>query len=119
MESRVAKLEQAIERIEIQVIQIANDVSGLKVRMEEMLCKVEDHQDVLYGEKGKHGLISQVEIIDELRLALKGYGREPGLIADIQTLNKKIIEWDDGRKWLMRLVIGAIIGEIILHALNK
>lgn len=119
MEGRVTKLEQAIERIEIQVIQIGNDVTLLKEKLETVLCKVDDHQEVLYGDKGRRGLISKIETIDELNLALKGYGREPGLIADIQALNMKISEWDDGRKWLTRLIIGAVIAEIFVHLLGK
>lgn len=53
------------------------------------------------------------ETLDELKIALKGYGKEPGLIAVIQNLTNKIEEYDDAKKWITRLVIGYIITVIL------
>jgi hypothetical protein len=74
-----------------------------------------DHHEILYGDRGRSGLIAQGEHLEELEKALKGYGREPGLIADIKNLLVKMNEFEDNKKWLTRLVIGAILTEIILH----
>lgn len=114
-EERISRMEQAVGRIEGQVQQLVLEFAALKEKVEAMLCRLDDHQNILYGEKGKTGLISQGETLQELQQALKGYGREPGLIADIKNLLVKMNEFDDGRIWLTRLIIGAIITDVIVH----
>lgn len=114
-EERISRMEQVVDRIEQQVNQLVFEFTSLKDRVEAMLTRLDDHQNILYGEKGKTGLISQGETLHELQQALKGYGREPGLIADIKNLLLKMGEFDEGRKWLTRLIIGAIITDIIVH----
>lgn len=118
-EERISRMERAVDRIEDQVSQLILEFAGLKERVEAMLCRVDDHQKVLYGEKGKVGLISQGETLQELQQALKGYGREPGLIADIKNLLVKMGEFEDGRKWLTRLIIGAIVTDIVVHFIQS
>ena len=111
-DARMSRVELAVQRVEDQVAQLVKDFGEFKQRVE---CMLEDHQSALYGDKGKPGLVGQSGTLEELRVALKGYGREPGLIAEIQDLGKRMASWDDGRKWLTRLVIGMIVTDIILH----
>lgn len=111
-DNRLNRVELAVQRVEDKVAQLANDFGEFKERVEAM---IEDHQTALYGDKGKPGLVGQSGTLEELRVALKGYGREPGLIAEIKVLSNRMSEWDDGRKWLTRLIIGAIIADIIVH----
>lgn len=118
-EERISRIERAIDRIEGQVNQLVSEFTSLKERVEAMLTRLDDHQNILYGEKGKTGLISQGEALHELQQALKGYGREPGLIADIKNLLVKMGEFDEGRKWLTRLIIGAIITDIVVHFIQS
>jgi hypothetical protein len=111
-DNRLTRVELAVQRIEDKVAHLIEEFSDFKTRIE---CVIEDHQSTLYGDKGKPGLVGQAGTLEELRVALKGYGREPGLIADIQNLSKKMVEWDDGRKWLTRLVLGMLVTDILLH----
>jgi hypothetical protein len=115
LDSRLTRVENSIARVEDQVAMLVHDFACFKERVEEM---IEDHQTALYGDKGKPGLVGQSGTLEELRVALKGYGREPGLIAEIQELTNKMMNWDDGRKWVNRLVIGMLITEILLHLLG-
>ena len=111
-DTRLNRVELAVQRVEGQVTQLVKDFGEFKARIE---CIVEDHRTALYGDKGKPGLVGQSGTLEELRVALKGYGKEPGLIAEIHTLVKKMEDWDDGRKWLTRLVLGMLITDIVLH----
>lgn len=108
----MTRVELAVQRVEDQVAQLVKDFCEFKVQFGGML---EDHQAALYGDKGKPGLVGQSGTLEELRVALKGYGKEPGLISEIDRLVKKMEDWDDGRKWLTRLVLGMLISDIILH----
>jgi hypothetical protein len=109
-DNRLNRVELAVQRVEDQVAQLIKDFADFKARME---CMIEDHQTALYGDRGKPGLVGQTGTLEELRVALKGYGREPGLIAEIQTLSKKIAEWEDAKKWIIRLIIGLIVTNIL------
>lgn len=108
----MTRVELAVQRMEDQIVQLVKEFGEFKQRIE---CMVEDHQAALYGDKGKPGLVGQTGTLEELRVALKGYGREPGLIAEIQSLVRKMDDWDDGRKWLTRLVLGMLVTDIVLH----
>jgi hypothetical protein len=114
-DGRLSRVEMAVSRMEIQVTQLVTEFADLKEKVETILCRLNDHQEILYGDKGRSGLVAQREHLEELEKALKGYGREPGLIADIKNLMIKMGELGDERKWLTRLVIGAIITDIVLH----
>jgi hypothetical protein len=115
LDSRLTRVENTVTRIEDQMTSLVREFADFKERVEGM---IEDHQTALYGDKGKPGLVGQAGTLEELRVALKGYGREPGLIAEIQDLAKRMGDWDDGRKWMNRLVIGMLVTEIILHVLE-
>lgn len=115
IDNRLTRVEMAVARMEGQLSQLITEFADLKLKVETMLCRLDDHQSVLYGEHGKSGLITQGEHLEELEKALKGYGREPGLIADIKNLLVKMGEFDDNRKWLTRLIIGAIITDVVIH----
>jgi len=112
LDARMTRVELAVQRVEDQLVQLARDFNEFKDRIEGM---IEDHQTALYGDKGKPGLVGQTGALEELRIALKGYGREPGLIAEIKGLMDRMSERDDSRKWITRLVIGAIITDVIVH----
>lgn len=118
IENRLVRVELAVTRLEGQVSQLVSEFAGLKERVEDMLNRVDDHQSVLYGVKGKSGLIAQSEVLEELKDALKGVGKEAGLIAEIQTLTNKVQEWEDGRKWLTRLVVGAVLADVVINILR-
>jgi hypothetical protein len=115
LDNRLTRVENSITRIENQIETLMHEFTDFKERVEGM---IEDHQTALYGDRGKPGLVGQSGTLEELRVALKGYGREPGLIAEIQELTNKMINWDDGRKWVNRLVIGMLVTEILLHVLG-
>jgi hypothetical protein len=114
-DNRLTRVEMSVQRIELQLENMIKDLGDFKARIE---CVIDDHQDALYGDKGKPGLIGQLGSLEELRVALKGYGREQGLIADIQGLIATMAKWEDGRKWLNRLVIGMIVTNIAIHVIN-
>lgn len=115
-DNRLTRVELAVQRVEDQVAQLAKDFAEFKARLE---CIVEDHQTALYGDKGKPGLVGQAGTLEELRVALKGYGREPGLIAEIQSLSKQMEVMGDGRKWVTRVIVSALITETIIHVFLK
>ncbi len=119
IENRLTLVELAVARMEGQVSNLVSEIGDLKEKVEAMLCRLDDHQSVLYGEKGKSGLITQGEHLAELERALKGYEKEPGLIADIKNLLTKMDSYEHGREWLTRLVVGAIIAQIIAEVILK
>lgn len=114
--ARLSRLELAVQRIEDKLSRISCEFADFKLHVEQML---EDHQSALYGDKGKAGLIGQAGTLEELRIALKGYGKEPGLISEIHSLTKKMAEWDEGRKWMNRLIVGVLVTEVVLLLLGK
>ncbi len=118
VENRLTRLELAVTSLEKQVGQLVNEFSGLKENVQSMLSRLEDHQDVLYGEHGKSGLIAQAETLEELKDALKGVGKEPGLIAEIRAISLKVAALDEGKVWLVRLVVGAILTDIALRLMQ-
>ena len=81
-----------------------------------MTDKVEEHDRALYGNNGNVGVVakvvSSVETLEDLKMALRGKGEEPGLIADIRTLMNWMGDWKDERKWINRLLIGLAIAEV-------
>lgn len=115
VENRLNRVEMGVTRMEGQISQLISEFADLKGKVESMLCRLDDHQSVLYGNNGRSGLITQGEHLEELEKALKGYGREPGLIADIKNLLVKMSEFDESRVWLTRLIIGAILSDIVVH----
>jgi hypothetical protein len=119
IENRLMLVELAVARMEGQVSNLVTEFGDLKGKVEAMLCRLDDHQSVLYGERGKSGLITQGEHLSELERALKGYEKEPGLIADIKNLLTKMDGYEQGRVWLTRLVVGAIIAQIIAEVILK
>jgi hypothetical protein len=115
LDSRLTRVENTVIRIEDQIAVLMRDFAGYKERLEGI---IEDHQTALYGDKGKPGLVGQTGTLEELRVALKGYGKDPGLISEIQDLGQRMSDWDDGRKWMNRLVVGMLVTEILLHVLG-
>jgi hypothetical protein len=104
--------------MEVQITHLVGGFADLKEKVEAILCRLDDHQKILYGARGKSGLIAQSEHLEELEKALKGYGREPGLISDIKNLSTKMTDLGDERKWLTRLVLGAILTDIALRFIH-
>ncbi len=97
--------------------QVANDVSVIRNKIEVVTNTVEEHDRALYGNNGNVGVVAKVvqsvETLEDLKVALRGKGEEPGLISDIRTLMNWMGEWKDGRKWLLRAVMGAVIVQLI------
>ncbi len=116
--TRLVRVEVVVSRMEGQINQLVTEFAGLKEQLQEMICKVEDHQEALYGEHGKPGLISQGETLEELKGALKGYGREPGLIADIKNLLTEVAAIKSDRKWIYRLILAAIVTDVLTRVLG-
>jgi hypothetical protein len=81
------------------------------------LSSVENRLNLL-GENGAPGLVAVVNCLNgsmgDLYGALRGVGEQPGLIASINTLVKKIADWDDSKKWMTRLVLGLVIASVVL-----
>ncbi len=112
-DSRITRVEQTLSRVEGQISTLLSEFCDMKEKVDAILTRLDDHQSVLYGDHGKAGLVSQAEILDELNAALKGVGREPGLVADIKGLSTKMNDLDDNRKWLTRLIVAAMIADAI------
>ncbi len=115
---RLTRVEVVVSRLEGQINQLVAEFSGLKERLQELLCTVEDHQNILYGEHGKPGLVSRSETLDELKGAIKGYGREPGISADIKNLLAEVASIKDERKWIYRLILAAIITDVLTRIIG-
>lgn len=116
-DGRIGRIEQAVEQLSIQVPQIIEKLSGLEEKVEMALKRQEEHHETLFGGRGATGIMAWKEKADEtlneLKIALKGYGKEPGLISIISTLVEKIDQIEDDRKWLIRLVLANIIGALL------
>ena len=114
---RIERIENAVDRMTGQVSTLVTDFSVLKQRVETALDRVDDHEDMLKGVNGDVGVVAKVanlvEVFDELHETLRGKGKEPGLIAAIDTLTKKIAEWDDTKKWIGRLIVGWFITSLL------
>jgi len=111
-DARLTRLETSVQRIEGQLSQLVADFCEFKSRVESML---QDHQVVLYGDSSVPGLIAKSAPLQELWTALKGYGKDPGLIAEIHSLMEKKNKWEDNFKWFVRLALGALLADIILN----
>jgi hypothetical protein len=114
-ESRITLMEKALGRVESAVETLANEVRDMK---DALTKKIDEHDASLYGDHEKPGVVAQMQTVDELKLALKGYGSEPGLIAVIRDLSTHMSEWEDTKKWMIRLVIGEIVVAILAIVLR-
>ncbi len=93
----------------------------IKDRVETITSTIEEHDRALYGNNGNVGVVakvvSSVETLEDLKMALRGKGEDPGLIADIRTLMNWMGDWKDERKWLARVIIGVVITQLIGYVL--
>lgn len=112
-EDRIERIEQAIESVEKQVGLIVSEVTALRALVTDKMKMVDDHQSVLYGGNGQSGMVSEMDTLKELNLALKGYGQEPGLIAVIKQLAGKMDGIDETKKWAILLVLGTLMAQIL------
>jgi hypothetical protein len=109
-------IEAAVDKIGVEVSQIAVDVGTIKTRIGSFFEVVQSHERALRGANGDVGLTAKVagasQAMADLTLALRGEKGEQGLIAEILTLKKWMAELKDERKWLTRLVMGIVLAEI-------
>ncbi len=112
-EERIAKLETAVAEVGTKIGEITSDIRIIRVKMEDTLEKVSEHDRALKGNNGNVGIISNVitsnSLITDLNQALRGTKEEPGLLADIREFKNFIAEYKDTQKWISRLIIGWII----------
>jgi hypothetical protein len=112
-EGRITRIETAVTAIGEQVTTLVTSVNELKTKVEPVMARVEEHDRALYGNNGTVGIVAKVanslEVLDDLKLALRGKEEEPGLIAVIKELSDKVNDITDERKWLLRLLIGAVL----------
>jgi len=115
-EGRITRIEASVKVITEKVNRVAEDVSVIRANTEAMATKVEEHDRALYGNNGNIGVVakvvSSVEALEDLKMALRGKGEDPGLIADIRTLMNWMGDWKDERKWINRLLIGLVVAEV-------
>ena len=115
-ENRITRIENAVGEIGEKVNNIAADVSVIREKIDGVTRTVEEHDRALYGNNGGVGVVAKVvqsvETLEDLKIALKGKGEEPGLISDIRTLMDWMGEWKDGRKWINRLLVGLAVAEV-------
>ncbi len=116
-EGRITRIEASVNVITEKVNQVAGDVSVIREKVEGVTRTVEEHDHALYGNNGGVGVVAKVmqsvEVLDDLKVALKGKGEDPGLISDIRNLMGNMADQKDERKWLMRAVVGVIIAQLI------
>ena len=116
-EGRITRIEASVNVITEKVNQVATDVSVIREKVEGVTEKVEEHDRALYGSNGSSGVVAKVvqsvETLDDLKVALKGRGEDPGLISDIKNLMGFMLEQKDERKWLLRAVVGVILAQLI------
>ena len=115
-EQRITRIENTVGEIGEKVNTIAADVTVIRASTVAMTAKVEEHDQALYGNNGNVGIVAKVvssmETLEDLKVALRGKGEEPGLISDIRTLMDWMGEWKDGRKWINRLLVGLAVAEV-------
>ena len=116
-EGRISRIETSVEVITEKVNRVAEDVSVIRANTEAMAAKVEEHDRALYGNNGNVGMVAKVmqsvEKLEDLAVALRGKGEEPGLISEIRNLMNYVGEQKDERKWLVRAVTGVVITQLI------
>ncbi len=115
-EQRITRIEASVDVISEKVNLVANDISVIRDKVEAVTKTVDEHDRALYGSNGSVGVVAKVvqsvETLEDLKVALRGKGEEPGLISDIRTLMNWMGEWKDGRKWLNRLLAGLAVAEV-------
>jgi hypothetical protein len=119
---RIEHIEIAVDNMTGQVTTLVTDFAVLKKSVETALTTVGEHDRALRGYNGDMGLVAQViqltAIFTDLNGALRGTGKEPGLISSIDGLAKKINDWEDSKKWITRLVVGwfitALLGLVVI-----
>jgi hypothetical protein len=116
-ENRIQRIEAAVDKIGVEVSQIAVDVGTIKTRIEPFFEVVQSHERALRGANGDVGLTAKVagaaQAMAEFTVALKGDKGETGLIADIHGMKKWMGELKEERVWLIRLVLGIVIAEVV------
>ena len=116
-ENRITRIENTVGEIGSKVNTIAADVTVIRASTEAMAAKVEEHDRALYGNNGNVGVVAKVvqsvEKLEDLAIALRGKGEEPGLIAEIRNLMNYVGEQKDERKWMTRAVIGVVIAQLL------
>lgn len=105
-EGRITEMEVSLNHIESLVERMANETHKMR---DNLTTRLDEHAVTLYGDRDVVGVVSQMKTLEELNLALKGYGKEPGLVAVISDLSVHMHEWDDAKKWMFRLVLGEVI----------
>lgn len=116
-EHRIARMETAIDGIANKVDGLAAEFQLLKVKVEDVLTNVEEHDRALKGNNGTIGLIAKVanalDVLQELNEALKGKGEKPGLISTIANLSDVVREWKDDRKWVTRVILAWVLTTLL------
>ena len=111
------RIETAVDKLAETVSGIASDMRLLSATVDATLKKVDEQDTILKGDNGKPGMVAVVAklngCMDDLYGAMRGEKDKPGLIAAIDTLTKKIFEWEDTKKWISRLMIGWIVTTIL------
>lgn len=116
-EQRITRIEASVGAITKKVSQVSSDVSAIHDKMEAVTKTVEEHDRALYGSNGGVGVVAKVvqsvETLEDLKIALKGKGEDPGLIADIKNLMGFMADQKDERKWLARGVAMLVIAQLV------
>jgi len=112
-EDRITRIEGTVTAIDGKLDAINTNQAKIMTCLDIYMKKVDEHDAILKGENGDVGVVAKVaqavDILDELKIALKGKEDKPGLIAAIDVLVKRAASTDDDKVWLRRLIIGTVI----------
>ncbi|HZW03171.1 MAG TPA: hypothetical protein VFF68_04545 [Anaerolineaceae bacterium] len=116
-DSRIGKIEKAVERIETTVNELRTDYSQVKAKVNEALEKVRGHDDALNGLGKEGGVIVRVsdlvEGFEEIKMMLKGKGEDPGMAGTLKSIKEALDKREDTEKWLFRLIGAYIFLELV------
>ena len=116
-EERITRIEENVKCMDEKLDALHSNQQRTLTMLEIYVKKVDEHDAILKGENGEVGVIAKVvqavDMLTELSIALKGKEDKPGLIAAIDVLVKRAAAEDDGKIWMRRLLIGAIITWIL------
>ncbi len=122
--NKIQELEQLARDTNAKVDEIANAHNDLKEDINIVKSLAESNQNILRGRDGDLGLIADVRYLQrsvdglvrtttELVVALQGEKGGAGLVGVIAALQKSVGDLTDANKWVVRLIVGAVIMAVL------
>jgi hypothetical protein len=122
--NKIAEIEQIARETSAKVDDLAKSHIELKEDIGIVKELAENSQVILRGRDGDLGLIADVRYLQksvdglirtttELVVALQGEKGGAGLVGVIAALQKSVGDLTDANKWVVRLIIGAVIMAVL------